>query len=195
MCFFSFAPTHFSFSRAFWAHWAGGNSGGRSGLMERATWTNPVWNQAARPSQIYDSPTLCSHTEAPLLSFWMHWTLSITFCHLCLSLLPLPCISHISIPLFLMSTYLPPLSISHSSISFSLYPFLLLPDILASCSSRQCVYSCLCNAELQFKKAGCVPFPNTSSLHSIHDLSMTLTPLQQYLQNHPHTLHGGKPED
>lgn len=43
-------------------------------------------------------------------------------------------------------------SISLSDISFSLYPPPLLPDILASCSSRQGVYSCLCKAELQFKR-------------------------------------------
>lgn len=47
-CFFSFPPTHFSFDGAFLAHWAGGGGGGggsRRRLMERATWTNPVWNQ------------------------------------------------------------------------------------------------------------------------------------------------------
>lgn len=37
----SFPLTHFSLSAA---HWAGGGGGGRR-LMERATWTNPVWNQ------------------------------------------------------------------------------------------------------------------------------------------------------
>lgn len=54
--------------------------------------------------------------------------------------------------LFFMSIYLLPSSISLSGISFSLYPPPLLPDILASCSSRQGVYSCLCKAELQFKR-------------------------------------------
>lgn len=66
--------------------------------------------RAARSSQIYDSSPLFSHTEAPLWSFWMYWTLSITFCHLCLpSLLPVPHssssffnnISFFSLPLFL----------------------------------------------------------------------------------------------
>lgn len=37
-------------------------------------------------------------------------------------------------------------------ISFSLSPPPFLPDILASCSSRQGVYSCLCEAELQLQR-------------------------------------------
>lgn len=112
-CFFSFPPTHFSFGWAFLAYWAGGGS--RRRLMERATWTNPVWNQAARtarPSQIYDPPSLFSHTEAPLWSFWMYWTLSITFCHLCLPLLPLPFLSHLHI--FISHVHLSPVLLCFS---------------------------------------------------------------------------------
>lgn len=134
-CFFSFPLTHFSFGWAFLEYWAGGS---RRRLMERATWTNPVWNQAARtarPSQIYDPPPLFSHTEAPLWSFWMYWSLSITFCHLCLPLLPLPPCPTFTF-LFLMSIYL--LSFS---VSLSWYLFLSLSPLLFSQTSWPAVHS------------------------------------------------------
>lgn len=139
-CFFSFPPTHFSFGWAFLAHWGGGggSGGSRRRLMERATWTNPVWNQGARtarPSQIYDPPPLFSHTEAPLWSFWMYRTLSVTFCHLCLPLLPLPFLSHFPIPLFLCPSISPP-----SSISLSWYLFSLFHPLLFSQTSWPAVH-------------------------------------------------------
>lgn len=205
-CFFSFPPTHFSFGRAFLAHWAGGSGGSRRRLMERATWTNPVWNQAAktaRPSQIYDSPPLFSHTEAPLWSFWMYWTLSITFCHLYLPLLPLPFLSHFPISLFFYVHLSFPFLFFSILVSLSLFLPLLFsqtswpavhPDRVStavcaklSCSSRGRSNSLqrgalsqhLCLLSSQH------PWPE-------HDLDTTTT---CFHQNHPHTLHRGSVEE
>lgn len=196
-CFFSFPPTHFSFGRAFLARWAGGSGGSRRRLMERATWTNPVWNQAAktaRPSQIYDSPPLFSHTEAPLWSFWMYWTLSITFCHLYLPLLPLLFLSHFPISLFFMSIYLSP-----SSFSLSWYLFLSFSPsfsprhpgqlfIQTGCLQLS-VQSWVAAPEVGRTACSAELFPNTSvsSLRSIRDLSMTLTPQLHVFTKTTHT--------
>lgn len=146
-CFFSFPSTHFSFDRAFFARWAG-RSGARRRLMERATWTNPMRNQAARmtrPSQIYGPQPFFSHSEAPLWSFWMYYSQSFTFCHLCLPLLPLPFLFHIPNSLFffkcLSFIFVVPLFLN---LGIFHRPFPFLPDILASCSLRQGVYNSPC---------------------------------------------------
>lgn len=138
----SFLPlTDFSFAGAFVARWVGpGGSGSGATLMERATWTNPAWNQAARtdkPSQIYDSPPLLSHSKASHQSFWIYRIN--TFCHLCLALLPAPH-SH---PSFECPF------IFYLSICYLFFPPSL--DKLASCSSRQGGCRCPRNAELHLK--------------------------------------------
>lgn len=176
-CFFSFPPTHFSFGWAFLAHWGGGggSGGSRRRLMERATWTNPVWNQGARtarPSQIYDPPPLFSHTEAPLWSFWMYRTLSVTFCHLCLPLLPLPFLSHFPLPLFLY------LGISFLSFTPSFFPRHPGQLFIQTGCLQLSVRSWAAAPEVGRVARGAELFPNTSvsSLCNIHDLSATLTP-------------------
>lgn len=152
-CFFSFPPTHFSFDGAFLAHWAGGGSSSRRRrLMERATWTNPVWNQDSQAQpDLWLSTPLFPH-RGPSLELLD--VLGPVYYFLSPLSTPLP--SPFPVPhshsSFFMSIYLLPSFISLSGISFSLYPPPLLPDILASCSSRQGVYSCLCKAELQFKR-------------------------------------------
>lgn len=64
--------------------------------------------------------------------------------------LPVP-LSHSS---FFMSIYLSPFLFLRICwyFSLSLSPPSFLPDILASCSPRQGVYSCLCEAELQLQR-------------------------------------------
>lgn len=190
-CFFSFPLTHFSFGGAFLAHWAGGSGSNRRRLMERATWTNPVWNQAARtartarPSQIYDShPTFPTQRPLSGASGCVGPCLLLFVTSVCLSFLsrfPISlfflCPSIFSLPLFL---YLLPFSSS----LFPRHPGQLF--IQAGClqlSVWSCVGCIACGVEL---------FPNTSvsSLRSIHNLSMTLTPqLHVFFQNH--TLHRG----
>lgn len=146
--------------------------------------------RAARSSQIYDSPPLFSHTEAPLWSFWMYWTLSVTFCHLCLpSPFPVPH-SHSS---FFFVTYL-----SSPFLYFSIwYLFLSLSPSFAPRHPGQLfiqtgclqlsVQSWVAAQEVGRVACGAELFPNASlsSWGSIRDLNTTLTPQQP--QNHPHT--------
>lgn len=149
-CFSSFLWTHFSFGGAFVAHGAGSGVSGRRRLMERATWTNPVWNSAVRttrPSQIYDPPPYFP-TQRPLSGapgcigpcLLFVTSLQLTFLSFSGFTLPL---------LFFMSIHLFRLSFLYLGISFSISPPPSLPDILTSCSSRQGVNSCLCKTELQ----------------------------------------------
>lgn len=196
-CFFSFPSTHFSFDRAFFARWAG-RSGARRRLMERATWTNPMRNQAARmtrPSQIYGPQPFFSHSEAPLWSFWMYYSQSFTFCHLCLPLLPLPFLFHIPNSLFFLNACRLSLSFLFFSILVSSTALFLFSQTSWPAAHSDRVSTTLhvsrvaapevcpiaCSAEL---------FLNTfvSSLRSIHDLDSTTA---CFLQNHPHTLHRG----
>lgn len=152
-CFFPFPPTHFSFDGAFLARWAGGSGGSGRRLMERATWTNPVWNQGSQVQPDLWLPTLLFPHRGPsqeLLDVLdpVYYLLSP------LSTLSLSCptFPFFFFFFFLKHIFLLSSSISLSGISFALKPPPLLPDILASCSSRQGVYSCLCKAELQFKR-------------------------------------------
>lgn len=117
-CFFSSPVTDFSFGGAFVARWAGFGGGSSTTLIERATWTNPAWNQAAttdKPSEIYDSPPLFSHTEASLWSFWIY-RVNTFFCHLWLARLSFRFLPHI--PILLLNLHLSS-SMSRFGISFS----------------------------------------------------------------------------
>lgn len=141
--FFSFLLTHFSFIGAFLANGAGGS---RRRLMERATWTNAAWKQAAGTAR-FITPYPSKSIQRPLSGApGCIVPLSLTLWYFCPLLLRLPFLPHsptcIFISIYLFSFPIP--------IAFS--RLLFLPDILASCSSRQGVYSCRCEAESQLQR-------------------------------------------
>lgn len=177
-CFFSFPPTHFSFGWAFLAYWAGGGS--RRRLMERATWTNPVWNQAARTARPARFMTLHPSfpTQRPLSGasgcIGPCPLLFVTSVYLCFLSLSCPTYTF----LFLMSIYLLSFSVSLSWYPprpSSRHPGQLF--IQTGCLQLS-VRSWVAVPEVGRIACGVELFPNTSfsSVRSIHDLSMTLTP-------------------
>lgn len=160
------------FTGAFVARWVGFDSGGSGAtLMERATWTNPVWNHAAgtdKPTGIYDSIPLLSHTEASHCSFWIYRMNK--FCHLCLAFVRLPSLLNSLILLFIvhLSSFIPLFGIFSPP----------SPGNPTSCSSRRTVYSqsskkCWVASQKQQVGVFLASGKFVSSLCSIPQLSVT----------------------
>lgn len=168
--------------------------------MERATWINPVWNQATRTSKarsdLWASTSLFPQRGPSPELLDVLYLVQYFFCHLGLPLPSPPFSCFTFLLLLFVPIYHPPFSFSQSWTFF--LPLLFLSDILASCSSRQGVCSCRCKSRVAAPEVGHVPcstdlFPNTSvsfsSQHPSWPERDTDSITTCFLSSHPHAYH------